>query len=133
MKICPNCGNQVMDAAVVCVSCGCSLAPQQPQYQQPMNYGQPQYQQPVQPQYQQPVQPMYQPNPMMDMESSSTANCALLFAFLMPIVGFIMGIVGLNKYKNPTYRGRCTAAIIVSIVIWLIGMVVSLAFLGEIG
>ena len=134
MKICPNCGSELMDTAVVCASCGCSLVPQQPQYQQPMNYGQPQYQQPAQPMYQQPMyqqpmyqQPMYQPIPMTEMESSGIATCALVFAFLFPIVGLILGIVGLNKYKNPSYRSSCTAAIIISIVVWIISAIISVA------
>ncbi|MBR0536241.1 MAG: zinc ribbon domain-containing protein [Clostridia bacterium] len=95
--------------------------PYQQGYQQPYQQG---YQQPYQQGYQQPYQPY---NNGLDRESSSTANCALLFAFLVPLVGFIMGIVGLSKYKTPTFRNRCIAAIVVSVVIWIIGLVSMIA------
>ena len=85
MKHCQNCGNQLHDQAVVCTNCGCACAAPQPTYQNyaPNNAG-------YQPNITQPnpyQQTAYQPNhyqPVVDKESSSTANCALIFAILMP-------------------------------------------------
>ena len=106
MKYCRRCNNQLLDEAVVCPRCGCACgAP--PVYQAAPQYYQPQYQ----------ANPYYQP--VIDKESSSTANCALLFAFLMPIVGLICGIVGVSRYKTPSLKSRCVAAIIISLVSWV--------------
>ncbi len=152
MRFCSKCGKELDDNAVFCMNCGNAVdaqsaahqpyqqgyqqpyqqgyqQPYQQGYQQPYQQGYQQpYQQPYQQGYQQPYQQPYQPyNNGLDRESSSTANCALLFAFLVPLVGFIMGIVGLSKYKTPTFRNRCIAAIVVSVVIWIIGLVSMIA------
>lgn len=96
MKFCQKCGKELFDEAVICTGCGCSCAPQQSNAYNSNVVS----------------------NQVPDQESSSTANCALLFAFLMPIIGVILGIVGVRKYKNPTYKTRCIVAIIVSVVVW---------------
>ena len=120
MRFCSKCGKELDDNAVFCMNCGNAVDVQSAAHQ-PNQQG---YQQPYQQGYQQPYQPY---NNGLDRESSSTANCALLFAFLVPLVGFIMGIVGLSKYKTPTFRNRCIAAIVVSVVIWIIGLVSMIA------
>ena len=120
MRFCSKCGKELDDNAVFCMNCGNAVDAQSAAHQ-PYQQG---YQQPYQQGYQQPYQPYNNGN---DRESSSTANCALLFAFLVPLVGFIMGIVGLSKYKTPTFRNRCIAAIVVSVVIWIIGLVSMIA------
>jgi hypothetical protein len=56
-------------------------------------------------------------------ESSGLATCALVFAFLWPIVGLILGIIGVCKYVNPELRARSRNAIIWSVVIWALGTV----------
>lgn len=94
MKYCSKCGKELMDEAVICVNCGCAVANEQ----------------------------TANPTAVQNRESSSTANCALIFAFLCPIVGLIIGIVGLRKYKDQRLRKRCTTAIVISIVIWILGL-----------
>lgn len=97
-----------------------------PQQAQPFN-PQPQAQQP--PQFNQAPQGQYIPPqqypqtpPPAETENKTLATCALVFAFLMPIVGLILGIVGTVKYKTPKYKNQCIAAIPVSIVVWILGI-----------
>lgn len=57
--------------------------------------------------------------------SSSLANCGFVFAFLIPLVGLILGIIGINKYQNDIeYKNRCIAAIIISVIVWFISFVI---------
>ena len=119
---CKNCGTQLEDGTQFCTNCGAQTTPayQQPQqaYQQP-SYQQQPYQQPV---YQQ--QYYQQPEPP---KSSGIAICAFIFAFIFAPVGLILGIIGLAK-KNAGSKGLSVAAVVISGVISLIG-VVSVAIL----
>ena len=90
---CKKCGKEIADEAVVCIGCGCSVKESEPAKATQLD------------------------SPK---ESDSTANCALLFAFLMPIVGLIIGIVGACKYKTPAYKQRCISAIVLSVVVWIV-------------
>ena len=130
-NFCTKCGAQLPDGAQFCTNCGAQTAPayQQPQqtYQQPQQaYQQPQqvYQQPQQV-YQQPYQQPYQPQE--PPKSSAIAICAFIFAFIFAPVGLILGIVGLAK-KNAGSKGLSVAAVVISGVVTLIG-VVSVAML----
>ena len=108
---CRNCGNQISDQAAVCPRCGSATGvAQQPYYgaQQPY-YG-------VQ-------QPYYGVQPE---EKSTLATCALVFAFLVPIAGLILGIIGVTKYNNPELKKKCIIAIPVSVVVWIINFVLLL-------
>ena len=103
MKFCSKCGKEIMDEAVICVHCGCPVtnatfntAPAQP-----------------------PVQPLNDPT-----ESGGLATAAMIFAFLIPLLGFILGIVGACKYKTPSYKGTSSAAIFVSIVVWIVSFAI---------
>ena len=99
---CQKCGKEIHSDAVVCIHCGCSV-----------NRG---------------SSPLTQQTPRREvLESSSTANCALLFAFLVPIVGLILGIIGVNKYITPSYKSRSVSAIVISIVVWIISFVLLLS------
>ena len=91
MKFCSKCGKELFDEAVICTNCGCSVAPRAES-----------------------VTPKASVK-----ESPNTANMAMLFAFLIPIVGLIMGIVGACKYQNPDYKKKSVIAIVVSIVVWI--------------
>ena len=126
---CSNCGAQIQDGSYVCPSCGAQTGASQPTqtYSQPQNYQTGYTQQPQQGYYQQPQQGYYQQPyyPGVETETSGTATLALVLAFLVPLAGLILGIVGLSKYKNPQYRSRCTAAIVVSIVIPIITGILS--------
>jgi len=101
MKYCSKCGKELLDEAVICVGCGC-----------PVSGG-----------------PLSKPSapqeaPFEKKESPGTANCALVFAFLIPIVGLIMGIYGWTKYKDSKLRRKCITAIICSIFMWIVGLLV---------
>lgn len=107
MRYCSNCGKQLRDEEAFCSGCGNAVnaVPQQPiQAQQSFSA-----QQPVQ--FQQ---------PMVEEEKKTLATCALAFAFLMPVVGLILGIIGTVKYKSEKLKKQCIIAIPVSIVVWII-------------
>lgn len=111
MKYCSNCGKQLRDDEAFCSVCGTAVnaAVQQPiQPQQP--YMAQQYTQSQQ--------------PMVEEEKKALATCALVFAFLMPIVGLILGIVGTVKYKSDKLKKQCIIAIPLSIVVWIISFVI---------
>ncbi len=117
MKFCPNCGKELRDDELFCSECGNAVnaAPQQPiQGQQPI-YGQQPYSPQQASQFQQPP---------IEKEKNTLATCALVFAFLMPIVGLILGIIGTVKYKSEKLKKQCIIAIPVSIVVWIISAVV---------
>ena len=96
---CQKCGKEINDEAVVCVGCGC----------------------PVQNAKNTPVENSPSNPPR---ESNSTANCALIFAFLLPIVGLIVGIVGACKYKTPSLKQRCITAIVISVIVWIVSFAI---------
>lgn len=97
---CQKCGKEINDEAVICVGCGCPVTPVQSSTPSAST---------ISSSNSKPVQ-----------ESNSTANCALLFAFLIPIVGFIMGIVGACKYKTPSFKSKCITAIVISVIVEII-------------
>ena len=93
-------------------------SPQQPQYQQPQYAGQGHVPQAVPPaqQYQQPPQ---------SQKTNTMAIVSLVFAFLIPIVGLILSFVAKNQIKKTGEQGAglATAALVVSIVFWVLGMI----------
>lgn len=97
MKYCSKCGKEIVDDAVICVHCGCQVK----------DTSTPSVQQVAQ-----------------SDESNGLAIGALVCAFLIPLVGLILGIVGLSKYKTPSYRSQCTTAIILSIVVWIVSAII---------
>ena len=120
MKFCQSCGTQILDDAAFCPNCGASVAAepaqQAPMGQAPMGQA-PMYQAPM---YQAPMGQM----PFAPAESSGTATCAIVFAFLIPLVGLILGIVGMNKYQTPALKKKCKTAIIISVVVWVLSFLI---------
>lgn len=57
--------------------------------------------------------------------SNGMAVAGFVCAFLVPLLGFIFSIIGLNKSKNlgGTGRGLSIAGIIISVVIWVFNIV----------
>jgi hypothetical protein len=53
-----------------------------------------------------------------------------VFSFLWTIVGFILGIIGCVKYKTPSYKKMSIAAIVISVISWVLAFVL-LAVMGE--
>ncbi|MBQ3888952.1 MAG: hypothetical protein II738_04295 [Clostridia bacterium] len=145
MKTCPYCGATMTDETLICPNCGrpADGAPSQTQppydqqpyaqqsYSQPANqqpYAQQPYAQAPNQQYQPPYgQPYYPTAP----ENQTLAVLALVFSFVEPIIGIILGAVGLNKLHEPKNRSMCKAGLIISIVrIVLAVILVILAFAG---
>lgn len=63
-----------------------------------------------------------------DEETSSLATLSIVFAFLMPIVGLILGICGCVKYRDENYKTTSSYGIVLSIVMWIVyGVILSLA------
>lgn len=56
-------------------------------------------------------------------ETSKLATRALTAAFTIPILGLILGIIGASKYRNPSYKKRCIAAIVISIIVQFVLLV----------
>lgn len=104
---CSKCGNEINDMAAICPNCGCPTE----KYPQETNVAT------------QSVQSTSAPK-IEDGEKPTLARCALVFSFLMPIVGLILGIVGVIKYKTDDLKKKCIIAIPVSIVVWIISAVV---------
>ena len=105
MKYCTKCGKELFDEAVICVGCGC-----------PVSYSTTQFMSPAPPR-----------------EYPNIANMAMLFAFLIPVLGLIFGIIGSCKYKTPEYHQKSKIAIVVSIVVWsfciiLCGVIIGLCY-----
>lgn len=106
MKYCQFCGAQMDDAATAC-----------PQCHQPTAYSTP-----AQPAY--PPQPNYY-QPYFKPETATLSTCALVFAFLVPIVGLILGIIGMCTHKVEEYKKRSRLAVIFAGVMIVVSIVVS--------
>ena len=94
MKYCSKCGQPLKDEAIICVGCGCQVAD--------IHTG---------------MHNRYQT------ETGTLATCAMIFAFLVPIVGLILGIIGVNKYYDYDLKQRSKNAIITSIIVWIISSI----------
>lgn len=103
---CSKCGKEIDDQAVVCIHCGCPVESANKESYVPVTDA--------------PIQEETG-------EKKTLANCAVVFSFLIPIVGLILGIVGITKYKNEKLRKQCICAITLSIVFWIIGIFVFMA------
>ena len=89
-----------MDEAVVCVGCGCPVGAA-----------------PAPAQSAQKTQQEENPN---------LATSAIICAFLLPLVGLILGIIGNNKYTDPQLKLKSKNAIRYSIAMWIIYTVIFL-------
>ena len=122
MKICPKCGAEA--DGIFCINCGAAVnsepAAPAPQPQQPVQPQQPYY--PPQPPVQ---QPYYPPQPPVQPESTGMATAAIIFAFLIPLVGFILGILGKKKYQSPALQKRCQTAIVISVIVFIINLIIN--------
>ncbi|MBR3096130.1 MAG: zinc-ribbon domain-containing protein [Clostridia bacterium] len=101
MKYCQKCGKELLDEAVICPNCGCAVAPVQPSSPTESPFA------------------TETPQPQ-SRESDSSANMALLFAFLIPIVGIILGVINMGKYQTKKYKDRCVAAIVIGAIVQII-------------
>ena len=53
-------------------------------------------------------------------ERSGLSTCAVVFSILVPIVGFVLGIIGACIYRDKGLKAKCVTAIILSICIPII-------------
>lgn len=101
---CQKCGKEINDMAVICPNCGCSTQNEISE--------------------QHPMQGVTNTDTVVNGEKSTLATGALVFSFLMPIVGLILGIVGAVKYKTTKYKKQSIIAIPLSIVVWFVVMII---------
>lgn len=92
MKYCSKCGKELMDEAVICVGCGC-----------PVN-----------------STPSVNTQKTQPAETSGMVTGAIICAFLLPIVGLILGIIGVSKYSDPQLKQKSKGAIFLSLGMWVI-------------
>lgn len=86
---CRKCGKEIDDEAMICPFCGCATS----NLQSDGN------------------------NENIAKEDSSIAILSIVFAAFIPIVGFILGIIGIRKYKNGKNKKKCIIAITLSVVV----------------
>jgi len=106
-----------------------------PQYTQTQQISQLQYSQQQYQQYQQQTQQQAeQQSPSQEQKTSIWAILSLIFAFLMPLLGIIFGIVALVKIsKNPYEKGKglAIAGIVIScLLVILLPIIAAFAFFG---
>lgn len=122
MKFCEHCGNEVLDDAVICPKCGCSV-----------NNGS---------RMQSQAQPQGQVPPMMD-SYSGLSIAGFILSFLGALLGLILSIVAYNDAKKTGSQKSLTlakAGIIISavlmglyVLIFLIAFIVTIAAIGASG
>ncbi len=126
---CPNCGNRVDNDSSFCPSCGANLTTSQPQA--PITQIDPASATPPNQNAATPAQntaqpkPPAQPAPAQTNNDNTVAIVGFIFAFIMPIVGIICSIIGLNNAKtmNGKNRSLALAGLIISIVETVIGVI----------
>ena len=142
---CYNCGKEVDDKAVVCPGCGAvlneealSAAKAAQARQQAENkaadkdefFDAPPQQTPP-PAYSQPA-PQPAPQPVAQ-GSNTLAIVGFVLSFFVPIAGLICSILGIKR--APQYGGKgqglAIAGLVISIVYWIIGIIISVTVLPE--
>ena len=116
---CSNCGKEIEGGASFCPYCGSPAGNSTPV--QNVNYDGTQQPPANQPYYDYQNQMNGFGYDSAPPESSGTATGALVCAFLIPIVGLILGIIGTVKYSDAKLKRRCIIAIIISIAVWALG------------
>lgn len=100
MKYCQKCGKELMDEAVICPGCGCSVETVKAKTA------------------------IEDAKDTLDIKPSMAA-LEIVIAVMLPIVGVVIGIIGLRK-KNTTkrYKNTFLITLIVSVVAWIIWAIV---------
>lgn len=95
-KFCTNCGNELVEAAVICPKCGVSVAPAQE---------------------------------VQNKNSNGMAIAGFITSFIIPLLGLIFSIIGLNKSKQTsTGKGLSIAGIIISSISIIVTILVVVLF-----
>ena len=87
MKYCAKCGQELMDDAAFCASCGNAVAPAAPANTK---------------------------------QNAGSATGAIVCAFLLPVVGLIMGLIGMSKATDPQLKNKFKGAALLSVGMWII-------------
>ena len=90
MRYCEKCGKEIDDNAVVCPICGASTAVNASSVT------------------------------TTERENPKTARMAMGFAFLLPILGVVFGVIGVKKYSDPKLKKQCIIAIPLSVVMAIV-------------
>lgn len=123
-KFCVACGARLPVDAAFCLSCGARQTGSVPALEQRAAVGAV----PIRTEAAETALPAVQSAPLHETEKpqkNKVAIAALICAFLAPLVGFILGIVGINKAK--TLKGEGKKMSIAAIVIGIVSAIVSLA------
>lgn len=108
MKFCSKCGKELFDEAVICTGCGCMTennSTEMAKFFDASNIAE-----------------------NKRIESRGLSTVATVFAFLLPLVGLILGIIGASKYKTLSYKRTCKKAIIISLIIMALPLILSFFF-----
>lgn len=98
-KFCSNCGNELVDEAVICPKCGVSAS--QNTAVSNNNNG----------------------------TSNGMATAGFILSFFIPLLGLIFSILGLKKVKETnTGKGLSTAGIIISSIALFITLIITVVF-----
>lgn len=57
-------------------------------------------------------------------ENGSIAICAMIFSFLFPPLGIILGILGLKKQRSKTNINLCKVAIVISVILTIVYVII---------
>ena len=98
MKYCSKCGAELLDEAVMCPHCGAQVEMESKTDKKGAKYGQP---------------------------KNTMALVGFIFSFFIPLVGLILGIMGLVKAKdyNDDKKGLAIAAIIISVAMMIFNFI----------
>ena len=105
MKYCNNCGSEMTDQSHFCPICGANANGQTNNYQNTYTNN-------------------YQP---IQTKANGMAIAGFILAFLIPLLGWIFGGIGLkNASKCNSGKGLAIAALIVATLNWILGMLIQL-------
>lgn len=129
MKICPNCHNQLDDAAAFCPNCGAQFAapPQPAPYQQAPNYG-------AQPPYgYAPPAPAFDPydhTSEFDAKDISENKVISMLVYLLGAVGIVIALLASNTSPYAAFHVRQALKFtVVEILVGLISGVLAITFI----
>lgn len=96
---CSKCGKEISDKDKYCPYCGCEISQNEKSGNESSDLQQKEVTQ----------------TPVQEIRADRTVGVlSLVFAFIFPLVGLIISIIGLVKYKDKENKSLCTAGLIIS-------------------
>jgi len=96
---CSKCGKEISDKDKYCPYCGCENSQNEKSRNESSDLQQKEVTQ----------------TPVQEIRADKTVGVlSLVFAFIFPLVGLIISIIGLVKYKDKENKSLCTAGLIIS-------------------